>query len=419
MIGARDLRGAVVAAVAAAVQLPSAKAGCVNGTWVNATDDGSFDGAVGSAGEASLFECEPEPEPEPYVQITVSLSVVPGMVFLWGTCALGLTFIYSKMREKHEKAYERAKVDGTVPDYGQVDFHLRQSRKERKAMESRDPAAESKDNANTAAEDSADAAPVSAEEAEWKDVETKQEEGTIVDRMCEFIFISIGDAENTKEMGLDAAMYLAHLQLCSAFWTIQSCTTGLIMVTLYQVFGVNSGMDMYSWSYANLREEYRWLTVVASTWMIATTIVFAIYRGKIMDRLKLRVGYGDLRSTTTLWFENVPNTLSEQQIHEWFVARYPKGIDSTRLALDVYELGKNIRTSRRIILKINATVEKLERKQASLILAGNAIGNAVNPLSRGPPVRSSSASSSSYCSACCVPSAFWRRCLLPRDACPA
>jgi hypothetical protein len=366
---ARGLLNAVAAAtLAAVVDLPLGAAQCFNGTWVNGTD---------------VLPCEPEPEPEVHEPHRVSVLVVPGLIGFYSVVLALEVFGYSLLRTKHEKGFEKAKEEGDIVDVGGFDFNARASRSQRKRAErtSSDPPADEPDVTADAAK--VEPMKLSTDEKRQAAMLAQAEQDTLVDRMCEFIFISIGDAENTKEMGLDAAMYLAHLQLCSAFWTLQSLSAGIALVTCYQVFGVESGLNMYTWSYANLREEYRWISVAAAVWMVVTTVVFATYRGKVMDRLKLRVGYGDLRSTTTLWFENVPNHLKEKEINDWFVSRYPDAVDATRLALDVHELGTNIRTRRRIILKINATVEKLERKQAALILAGNAL----NPLSRGPPVR--------------------------------
>ena len=367
-------RVAAIVALGALAELPWGVAQCYNGSRVPG-------GTV--IGGKIPPPCEPEPEPEPEpenITHTVSVWLVPGLMAFYSVVIALEVCGYSVLRSKHQEAFEEAKKNGDIADHGTTVFNMRAtSDSKQRGLKSGDSAKSSGISVEEEEEEEHEASHPS-EEARGAE-QGEPEPDTLVDRMCEFIFITIGDVENTKKMGLDAAMYLAHLQLCSAFWTVQSLTTGIAMVGCYQIYGVQTGLDMYTWSYANLREEHRWISVAAALWMVVTTVVFAAYRAKVMDRLKLRVGYGDLRSTTTLWFDSVPNHLTETQINDWFVSRYPDSVESTRLALDVHELGTNIRTRRRIILKINATVEKLERKQAALILAGNAL----IPISRGRP----------------------------------
>ena len=72
-----------------------------------------------------------------------------------------------------------------------------------------------------------------------------------------------------------------------------------------------------------------------------------------MGQIKLAAGFAEVRSTSTLWFEHVPPELTQQQISDWFDAECPGKVKEVQVALDVHDLGKNIRGQRRLINKIN------------------------------------------------------------------
>eukprot|EP01047_Picozoa_sp_COSAG01_P022542 COSAG01_NODE_1341_length_10644_cov_6.517728_7_plen_603_part_00 len=182
---------------------------------------------------------------------------------------------------------------------------------------------------------------------------------------CSFMWIDEEDPRVIVEMGLDGAMYMAHMRLCVQYFLLQFCTIGLVLIAAYQLGGDTSGefpvrwYDMYAWSYANLLPQYRWITVVGSFWMTCSAVVFVGYRQKVMNKLKAHGGHSEVRSTHTLWFEDVRPELSEKEIKDWFDSHEPGNVQSVQIALDVHDLAKNVRAQRRLITRMNFLDDKL------------------------------------------------------------
>jgi hypothetical protein len=88
-----------------------------------------------------------------------------------------------------------------------------------------------------------------------------------------------------REMGLDGAMYLCHMRLCGRYWLTNFLSVGLVKIFVYQ-FGCDENSDgqwtdLYSFSFANLKPEYRWVTVVFGFYMTFTVIYFCGQRQKV------------------------------------------------------------------------------------------------------------------------------------------
>eukprot|EP01048_Picozoa_sp_COSAG05_P012284 COSAG05_NODE_1218_length_5483_cov_330.229569_2_plen_438_part_00 len=179
-----------------------------------------------------------------------------------------------------------------------------------------------------------------------------------------FFFVDDTDPDTVREMGLDAAMYMCHMRLCGRYWLIQFCTTGLFTSLVYQLCGEkeegSSWIDVYSWSYANLKPQYRWVSVVFAFWMTISLTIFVIYRQKHFARLKQWGGHNEVRSGNTLWFEGVRPELTQRDIADWFHAHCPGKVDEVKVPLDVHELGRNIRAQRRLIIRMNNLQERLQ-----------------------------------------------------------
>ena len=182
-----------------------------------------------------------------------------------------------------------------------------------------------------------------------------------INTLFSFFFVDDTDPDTVKEMGLDAAMYMCHMRLCGRYWLMQFCSTGIVSILVYQFCGQDGGhwIDLYSWSYANLRPEYRWVTVLFAFWMTVCCVIFVTYRQKQIIRLKQWGGHNEVRSATTLWFEGVRPELTQREIADWFHSHCPGTIASIKVALDVHELGKNVRAQRRIVTRMNYLNERL------------------------------------------------------------
>lgn len=180
-----------------------------------------------------------------------------------------------------------------------------------------------------------------------------------------FFMADLDDPSNVKELGMDAAMYLEHMRLCFKFCMLQFCTLGAILSFFYfrghaksEVHPDLWGLVMQTWSYSGLTEseatrEELWIVPFGAVWQSLSLIYFVALRQKKLNRVKLASGFSEVRSTTTLWFEDVPSDLEERVLKGWFNKAVPGKVVSVKVALDVHDLAKNIREQRKLITRIN------------------------------------------------------------------
>ena len=179
-----------------------------------------------------------------------------------------------------------------------------------------------------------------------------------------FFWIDPYHPHNVKELGMDASMYLAHMRFAARYWLFQLCTIGVVTTVVYQMGHAEraeeQGKDwtekmwtLMASSYSHLPGRYRRIVPFAALWHTISMVYFTSQRNKLMGQIKLAAGFAEVRSTSTLWFEQVPPELTQQQISDWFDAECPGKVKEVQVALDVHDLGKNIRGQRRLINKIN------------------------------------------------------------------
>ena len=58
-------------------------------------------------------------------------------------------------------------------------------------------------------------------------------------------------------------------------------------------------------------------------------------------------------------YVNLSHAWSQRELADWFHSHCPNNISTVKVALDVHELGKNVRAQRRIITRMNALNDKL------------------------------------------------------------
>jgi hypothetical protein len=175
------------------------------------------------------------------------------------------------------------------------------------------------------------------------------------------------------QMGLDASIYLTHLRDCGFFCLFLFGTMSIWLLLVYRFAGTeNGGADLekgdtpqlwslYAFSYANMGTEGPlWISVVAAAYQLLCSCAFAVYRQKVMKQLKSRAGTRDFHSKKHMWLKQVPRQFREAEIRDWFDQKFPEQIDDVRVALDVHHLGRNIRERRKLILKINKVLTKLQ-----------------------------------------------------------
>jgi hypothetical protein len=180
-----------------------------------------------------------------------------------------------------------------------------------------------------------------------------------------FFMADLDDPANIKELGMDAAMYLTHMRMCGQFCIVQYFTLGMILSCVYllahshsEVHQDNWMQIMQSYSYAGLSEspqmqKYLWVVPFGAAWQSLSLIYFVVRRQKKLNKVKLASGFSEVRSTTTLWFEDVPSDLEDKVIKRWFDQAVPGKVAEVQVARDVHDLAKNIREQRRLITKIN------------------------------------------------------------------
>ena len=181
-----------------------------------------------------------------------------------------------------------------------------------------------------------------------------------------FFMANLDDPSNVKELGMDAAMYLAHLRLCGKYCVVLYLTLGIVLTVTYmlahsEMEWTHSGSQwlvMSSYSYTELTttaemSEYLWIIPFGALMQSFGMIYFVALRQKKMNKVKLASGFHEVRSTTTLWFEDVPPDLDDRVIERWFQKAVPGKVQDVHVAKDVHHLGKNIREQRKLINRIN------------------------------------------------------------------
>ena len=100
-------------------------------------------------------------------------------------------------------------------------------------------------------------------------------------------------------MGLDASLYLAYMMSNFKFWMFHFVTMGIPLIFVYQTQGVLASAEMFSFCYGNLvpGSAASWIPVFASLWLVVSNIVFAAWRQKLMDSIKIEAGSDNIHSS--------------------------------------------------------------------------------------------------------------------------
>eukprot|EP01052_Picozoa_sp_SAG31_P005587 SAG31_NODE_247_length_19134_cov_12.255050_12_plen_199_part_00 len=125
--------------------------------------------------------------------------------------------------------------------------------------------------------------------------------------------VELSTREMIKEYGLDGALYLSYLELCAKFWALHSVTTCAIACVGYQILGdrvsvFDAGLPIYALSMANVDPTSAggWFSVLIAFWLMCSGVLFAIWRNKQMDKLKLDADEDLHTSRCTCWLKSVP-----------------------------------------------------------------------------------------------------------------
>eukprot|EP01050_Picozoa_sp_SAG11_P026663 SAG11_NODE_6470_length_1306_cov_1.505385_1_plen_175_part_10 len=158
------------------------------------------------------------------------------------------------------------------------------------------------------------------------------------------------------QYGLDGALYLAYLRQCSLFWLVQTGICCFPACIMYELLGNrvslgDEGIPIYALSMANVDpfSASGFFSVFVGFYLMCSGIAFAVWRNKQMDKLKLSADDELHTSRCTLWVKNVPIDVTDESLNQWLEDTYPGEIAGASIALNVHELGADIRSQKKLI----------------------------------------------------------------------
>eukprot|EP01047_Picozoa_sp_COSAG01_P021669 COSAG01_NODE_1263_length_10996_cov_70.459117_3_plen_658_part_00 len=138
----------------------------------------------------------------------------------------------------------------------------------------------------------------------------------------------------------------------------------LILINSFAGDYEENSITVFAWSYANLDNNNmgRLAPAIAAFWCIASIVLFSLHKQKTMDSMK----HGEASdsdthtSACTVWVQEISMAATEQLLDEYVEVQFAGQTSQSKLVLDLYALGHNVRAQKRAILKINSKTEQYE-----------------------------------------------------------
>jgi hypothetical protein len=326
------------------VRTPDGLRDC-NAVWCSRAFEsiGGVDGAAVSGdcrcNMSSSAACEhfsvPQPEPNAppppplgqptYVSYTIRMWWLLGPIFLYGIGSCVMISLYASLREKHRVLFTQLKADGQIFVDGE----------------------------------------------ELTVGKSKTGDASVGQRVFGEFF-SISKKELAQKLGPDAGVYLAHLKQCGLFYGFHSLTTTPFLMETYRsasgtVMGTGEAAPydaFFKYTAGNLGpdDEFRKFAVVFfSYFLMASSIIFAYRRWKILERFKFATSAASTHSATTVMISDFPREIvDERLLQRYFAMACPQQVASMKVAPAVHDLAVNVRLQNRAIRAINALRVKNE-----------------------------------------------------------